>query len=129
MGHYVSERRTVTVAGVIRRVFLDNPNFILASLVYVTAHVIDFLFTVPGVKHTMFEEGNPIIQGYIDLFGLEYGILSYKLLVCAAVILGMKAVDLACEERKVRLRPEYILYGGALLTTLGGALWQYSPYV
>jgi hypothetical protein len=125
----MSERRAVTVAGVIRRVFWDNPNFILASLAYVAAHMIDYLFTVPGIRHTVFREGNPIIQVYIDLFGLEIGLLSYKLLVCAAVIIGMKAVDLACEGKKARIRPEHILYGGAILTTLGGALWLYSPYV
>ncbi len=107
----------------LRHVFVNNLGFSLASLAYITAHILDYFFTLHGLENTAFTEGNPIIQGYMDHFGVENGLLSYKLLICVALIVGMKAVDIIGKQRKRRFRVELILYGGAILTTLGGALW------
>ena len=107
----------------LRRVFVDNLGFALASLMYIAAHILDYFFTVQGLETTTFTEGNPIIQVYMDQFGVKAGLISYKLLICIALIVGMKAVDLICKQRKRRFRAEIILYGGAILTTFGGALW------
>jgi hypothetical protein len=89
------------------------------------AHVVDYLLTVSGITNTVFEDGNPIIQGYMNHFGIGSGLLVYKLLICGSVILGMRSVDLACKNRKIKSRAKHILYGGAILTTFGGSLWLY----
>jgi hypothetical protein len=107
----------------IRRILADNLGFILASLTYILAHILDYHFTVRGLRTTVFTEGNPIIQGYIDHFGIESGLVGYKLLICIALIFGMKAIDLARKEKKTRFRVEPILYVGAILTIFGGSLW------
>ncbi len=107
------------------RTFLDNLDFIMASLTYIAANAIDYLFTVPGVKSDPLREGNPLIRGYIDLFGAEYGVLVCKLLLCIGVISAMRVIDLAHREKRTWLRAEYILYGGAILMTLSGLLWLF----
>ena len=111
---------------IIRRVFVGNLGFTLASLTYITAHIFDYLLTIRGLKTTAIAEGNPIIRGYMDFFGMEAGLLGYKLFICIGLIIGLKAIDLARRERKTRIRAESILYGGAVLTTSGGALWLLS---
>ena len=113
----------------LKRSISDNLEFIVASLTYIAAHVVDYLLTVSGITGTAFEEGNPIIQGYMIHFGMENGLLLSKSLICVSVILGMKAIGLAYRRKKTKLRAERILYGGAILTTLGGVLWLYCPYV
>ncbi len=107
----------------INRIFSSNSDFIKASLAYIIAHVADYLFTVQATIGTMFKDGNPMIRQYMDLFGTQNGLLAYKLLICGSVILGMKAVDLSYKEGKTRFRGEYVLYGGAIVTVLGGCLW------
>jgi len=109
----------------IKRTFADNLSFMLATLVYLAANTVDYFLTVSGIRNTLCREGNPIIQGYMDYFGVEKGLLSYKLLICAGLIIGMKALDIARKEGKlrVRIRAEHILYGGAILTASGGVLW------
>ena len=109
----------------IKRILLDDLEFIAASLAYIIAHAIDYLFTVPGITNTVFKDGNPVIQGYINYFGVENGLLVCKLLICISVIIGMKSVDFAYRNRKTRFRAKHILYGGAILTTFGGSLWLY----
>ena len=95
----------------------------MASLAYIIANVTDYLFTVSGVEKEPFREGNPIVQGYIYFFGASRGILICKLLACIGVICAMRVINLAYREKRTRLRAEYVLYGGAILTTLGGSLW------
>ena len=108
-----------------KREFVDNLDFIMASLAYIAANVIDYLLTIPGVENDVFREGNPILLGYIELFGAGRGILLCKLLACIGVISAMRVIDLARKENKTRLRAEYILYGGAILMTLSGCLWLF----
>ena len=94
-----------------------------ASLVYVAAHVIDYLFTVRGIAVGAFREGNPVIQGYMDCFGVGKGLVICKLLMGVVIILGVIVTHLAYEQRGIRFKIEYVLYGGAILTFLGGVLW------
>ena len=113
---------------IIKRILFSNPDFTMASLTYIAANITDYLFTVAGIRTTAYGEGNPIIQVYMRYFGVEGGLLCYKLLLCTAIIFGMKALDLIYKERglKVSISAEHILYGGAILTTSGGALWMFS---
>ncbi len=108
----------------LRRMFVDNLGFALASLIYIAANILDYFFTIQGLETTTLTEGNPIIQVYMDQFGVKTGLIGYKLLICIAIIVGMKAVDLIYKQRRRRFRVEIILYGGAILTTFGGALWS-----
>ena len=101
----------------------DNLNFVIATSAYITANVIDYLLTVAGVEDMPYREGNPIIQIYIEFFGARYGVLICKLLICIGVVCAMRVIYLAHKENKTWVRAEYILYGGAILTTLGGFLW------
>jgi len=107
----------------IKRIFPSNSDFIKASLAYIIAHAIDHLLTVRSTMGTMLKDGNPMICQYMDLFGTQNGLLTYKLIICGSVILGMKAVDMSYRKGKTRFRGEYILYGGAIATVLGGCLW------
>ena len=104
---------------------MDDLDFIMASLAYIAANVIDYLLTIVGVENNAFREGNPILRGYIELFGAEHGILICKLLACIGVISATRVIDLARKENKTRLRAEYVLYGGAILMTLSGWLWLF----
>jgi hypothetical protein len=110
-----------------KRIFSNNSDFIKASLAYIIAHVIDYLLTVQATMGTMLKDGNPMIRQYMDLFGTQNGLLAYKLLICGSVILGMKAVDLSHRKGKTKFRGEYVLYGGVIVTVLGGCLWL-LPY-
>jgi hypothetical protein len=107
----------------IKRTLSDNLEFLIASLAYVISHVIDYLLTVQGITENIAKEGNPVIREYISLFGVKGGLLVYKSLICGGIILGMKAIDSLRRRQKTRFRAEYILYGGAALTALGGCLW------
>ena len=111
---------------IIKRILFNRPGFTLAALTYIAANIADYLFTVAGIGRTSYSEGNPIIRAYMGYFGVEAGLLCYKLLLCTGIIVGMKALDLIYKEREVtiRLKAEHILYGGAILTTSGGALWM-----
>lgn len=108
-----------------KRTFLDNLDFTMASLAYIAANIIDYLLTISGVENDAFREGNPLLREYIELFGAGRGILICKLLACIGVICAMRVIDLAYKENKIRLRAEYILYGGAILMTLSGCLWLF----
>ena len=119
----VSPDVRLTVRYIIKRKVLGNIEFIIASLTYIIAHVVDYLFTVPGVMSSASGEGNPVIQGYIDYFGIQGGLLFSKSLICGSVILGVKAISIAYKRKKTKIKAEHILYSGAVLTTLGGSLW------
>ena len=124
LGTYVSEASRVK-RGRIKRIFLSNLSFIISILTYTAANVADYLFTIRGLDGNPLREANPILRGYIEIFGAVSGILICKLLICIGVISAMRVVHLAHMEKRTRLRAEYILYGGAILTTLGGSLWLF----
>jgi hypothetical protein len=107
----------------VKRMFLNNLEFMLASLTYMAAHVSDYLLTITGIRRTAITEGNPVIQGYIDLLGLENGLIIGKLLICCGVICGAKIISIAYKRKETKIKAESILYAGAILTTLGGLLW------
>ena len=106
-----------------KRSFSNSLEFILASLTYIAAHVIDYFFTVWGIKRSLTVEGNPIIQGYIDIFGVENGLALSKTFICAGVLFGAAAISLAYKKRQTKFKVEPVLYGGAILTALGGISW------
>jgi len=108
-----------------KRVFLTNLSFTAATLMYITANVIDYLLTVRGVGENPLQEANPIIRSYIELFGAIHGVLICKMLICTGVIAAMKVVHITHRQKRTKLRADYILYGGAILTMLGGSLWLF----
>ncbi|MFC1718675.1 DUF5658 family protein [Candidatus Poribacteria bacterium] len=94
-----------------------------ASLAYIVAHVFDYLFTVHGIAVNAAQEANPVVQGYMDCFGVGKGLVICKSLMSIIIIFGVIVTHLAYTKRGNKIRVEYILYAGALLTFLGGALW------
>ncbi len=96
---------------------------ILASLVFILANAIDYTFTLYGLMYTNVREANPIIQGYMDVFGMKQGLLLYKSLMAGIIIAGVIVFDRACKAKGIRFRSEYLLYAGSLLTAFAGALW------
>lgn len=96
---------------------------IMACLAYIVANIIDYQLTIYGIANTVYCEANPIAQGYMDLFGIQRGLLFYKAPMMGLIILAVIIIDAMYRNKKIRFRPVYILYAGALLTTLGGSLW------
>ena len=98
-------------------------HIIAASLAYVAAHVIDCILTAHGIAVNASVEANPVVQGYMDYFGVGKGLVICKSLMGTIIISGIIVSHLAYEKRGKRIRVEYILYAGALFTLLGGSLW------
>ncbi len=96
---------------------------IVACLAYIAANIIDYRLTIYGIINTAYYEANPIAQGYMDLFGLQRGLLLYKAPMIGMIIFAVIIIDTMHRDKKIRFRPVYILYAGALLTTLGASLW------
>jgi hypothetical protein len=99
----------------------------IACITYVLANVFDCIMTVEGITTGRHQEGNPIVQYYINYFGLEHGLLFYKSLMCILIILAAIILDFAYNKkarssRPLRL-PLYLLYFGAFATLLGGLSW------
>ena len=103
----------------------DHLAFVIAILIYLLANAFDYLLTVNTIKCMIAQEGNPIIRRYMLQFGVQNGLLFYKVLVCGGVIIGMEAIHLAYRRGITRYKAEYILYAGAILSALGGSLWLY----
>ena len=95
----------------------------VASLTFVLANLIDYRLTIYGLTYTRLREANPVIQGYMDLFGMTRGLLLYKGLMVSMIILASVTLDLAYRNKGFKHIPEYILYPGAILTTAASSLW------
>ena len=98
----------------------------MAGMIYIVANAIDYHFTVYGIMYTNHSEANPIVQGYMDIFGMKQGLLLCKALMVVMINLAVIAADLVCRKRSIKFRPAYILYVGAILTTFAGCLWFLS---
>ena len=98
----------------------------MAGIIYILANAIDYYFTVYGIAYTDHREANPVVQGYMDIFGIQQGILFCKALMVVMIILAVIAAELVCRKKSIRFRPAYILYVGSILTTFAGALWFIS---
>jgi hypothetical protein len=90
-----------------------------AILAYIIAGAFDYTLTSYGLTNTDVGEGNPIAQCYIDIFGPQIGLLMFKLFMISFVILGTILIS-----HKYGFKiAKFILYGGAIITLLGGGLW------
>ena len=98
-------------------------HIVFASLAYITAHIVDYFLTVYGITANLSQEANPVVRGYMEIFGVGRGLAICKSLMCTIIIFGAIAVHLACREKGNKIRVEFILYAGSLMTLLGGALW------
>ena len=94
-----------------------------ASLVYIAAHVFDYFLTVYGIGANASQEANSVVQGYMDYFGVEKGLMICKSLMSTIIIFGVVLAHLAYNGKGHKIKVEYILYAGSLFTFLGGALW------
>jgi len=98
-------------------------HIIFASLLYVLANLVDYFFTLYGIAKNVSQEANPVVQGYMDVFGVGRGLAICKLLMGAIIILGVIAIRLAYRRRGSEVRVELLLYAGSFMTLLGGSLW------
>ena len=98
-------------------------HIIFASLVYILANLADYLFTLYGIANNLSQEANPVVQGYMDVFGVGRGLAICKFLMGAIIILGVIATRLAYRKRGSEIRVELLLYAGSFITLLGGSLW------
>ncbi len=95
----------------------------LASLAYILANIADYLFTVYGIANNASQEANPVVQGYIDIFGVGSGLAICKSLICAIIIFSVIVTRLAYRRKGSEIRVEFVLYAGSIMTLFGGALW------
>jgi len=107
---------------------IEKPKYwsriILACLIYLIVNAYDYFMTVSGILAHKAQEGNPIIQIFIDHFGLHNGVLIYKIIICSFITLGVLFFSFVYEyEEQKRLLPEYILYGGSIVTLFAVAMW------
>jgi len=98
-------------------------HIIMASLAYILANIADYFFTVFGTVKEMSTEANPVVQGYIEYFGLFSGVMICKLLMCAIIIFAVVVTRLAYREKGREFRVEFVLYAGSIMTLFGGAMW------
>jgi hypothetical protein len=97
---------------------------ILACSVFFLANILDYGVTVYGIINRKSQEGNPIIQKYIDYFGLEKGVLFHKLIIFNIIMFCVILLGFLYErEESKKLIPEYILYWGSLTTFIAVAIW------
>jgi hypothetical protein len=90
-----------------------------AILAYIIAGVFDYTLTTYGLTNTGVGEGNPIAQCYIDIFGPQIGLLVFKLFMISFVVFGAILINHKYGSKIAK----FILYGGAIITLLGGGLW------
>jgi len=107
----------------ITAIFRHYKQLILASLTYILAHVFDYILTLHGLTKTNGEEANPFAQRYIDSFGLHLGLLIFKLQMIFIVIIAAIGIEYVYRNRQSKIRSDYILTVGAILTFIGGSLW------
>ena len=104
-----------------KHILLNNLEFIVAGSTYVAATITDYLYTIPGINSV--GEGNPAIIPYISELGADMGLKICKASIGINVLIGLKAVDSAYKANKTNFKAKYVLYPGAILTTLGGLSW------
>ena len=96
----------------------------LALFTYAAASVADFLLTFPGLLSREIRELNPFLNAYIVHFGEAWGLILPKLILGLTVI-ATTSLYLHAKHRQhlTRMRPQYILYGGAMFTLLAPLHW------
>lgn len=92
--------------------------FLLASVAYTIANVIDYVLTISYLKG-LNSEANPIARGYMKLFGPVLGLAIYKGALVTLIILGLAIVHSVRKDKW----GTHILLTGAAVTTACGLLW------
>ena len=96
---------------------------IIGIIAFIVGNIFDYRLTVYGISNGFYPEANPIARGYIIHFGLAKGLLLLKALLSVCIIFGVILFDQLCRKKGINFRSEFILYAGAIATTLAGLLW------
>lgn len=104
-------------------IFRHYRQLILAILVYILAHIFDYIITLQGLTNTSGEEANPFAQKYMEFFGLHKGLLIFKLQMVIIVMASAFGIEYIYRNKRSKIKSHYILTIGAILTFLGGSLW------
>ncbi len=96
----------------------------VALLTYAAASVADYLLTLAGLLGREVRELNPLLRAYIDHLGAPWGLFVPKVILGLAVV-GAASLYLHAmhRQRRTRIRPQHLLYPGALFTALAPAHW------
>ncbi|HGJ65292.1 TPA: hypothetical protein ENS27_07890 [bacterium] len=100
------------------------PRIAVACSVYAIANVLDYLMTINGIMSNISREGNPLVQKYIDRFGLLTGVFLHKLIMFIIITTGVIILSYRySHDHKNIVIPESILYWGSAITLIAVALW------
>ena len=108
-----------------------NKEFTVATGTYIAGSTVDYLFTAAGLMNGVIPELNPIYNQMISKFGVYYGLLIPKMLICGGVIAACKYANDRPPNKNtnIRFKSKYLLYPGALLTSVVGASWYLDKWL
>lgn len=96
----------------------------VALFTYAAASAADYLVTLSGLLDRQIRELNPFLNLYIEHLGPVWGLLVPKVLLGGTVVLSSSLyLHAMYRSRRTRLRPEVILYAGAVFTALAPLHW------
>ena len=103
---------------------VPDVDLVLALFAYAAASATDFLLTFTGLLSKEIRELNPFLNAYIAHFGEAWGLLLPKLIL-GLLVTTTTSLYLHAKHRQhlTLMRPQYILYGGALFTLLAPLHW------
>ena len=103
---------------------VPDVDLVLALFAYAAASATDFLLTFTGLLSKEIRELNPFLNAYISHFGEAWGLLLPKLIL-GLLVTATTSLYLHAKHRQhlTLMRPQYILYGGALFTLLAPLHW------
>ncbi|MHB8765143.1 MAG: DUF5658 family protein [Deferrisomatales bacterium] len=97
---------------------------LLALFAYAAASTADYLLTYVGLATGEIRELNPLLVGYIGHLGPHLGLLFPKvLLALLAVVPASLYLSAMHRDGRTRVKPQHLLYPGALFTVLAPAHW------
>jgi hypothetical protein len=103
---------------------------VIAFLVYLAASMLDYFLTVSGLVGHQIVELNAIVRYFIEMFGIHMGVLFPKVGIAFTIILGTTVyLNREYKEKRTGVKPQYILYGGAFLTSVIGSSWLFQKYM
>jgi hypothetical protein len=116
--------------GVLSEELNNDLQVMIAFLVYLTASMLDYFLTVSGLVGHQIVELNVIIRYFIEIFGIHIGVLFPKAMITFTIILGTTLyLNREYKKKRTGVKPQYILYSGAFLTSAIGVSWLFHKYM